>query len=214
MKICPESVHFPSAPLLPLGFKPPSALPWVIAVVSNLVSCLLPFPTFMGFQPSSYDVPVKTDSQPRGDFASQSFGNDWRHFWSSQQRELLLASAKQPATVLQGTREQLFGPKWSPPRLRNPMLKLSHHVILYSQNLQWLLVSLKLESQVACMVRLPVSSALSPAVTPGSLYSSQAGLAVPGKDLSSSGPFMWFLLVPWPGLPLPRKPWGSLSLFN
>lgn len=127
MQICSESVHFPLTPLLPLGFKPPSAFPGVIVVFSYLVFCLLPLPTFMGFQPSSYDVPVKTDSQPKSDFASQSFGNDWRHFWSAQQKELLLASAKQPATILQGTRKQLFGPKLSPLRLRNPMLKLSHH---------------------------------------------------------------------------------------
>lgn len=129
MKICPESVHFPSTPLLPLGSKPPSALPWVSAVVSHLVwSAFYPYPLAWGFNSAAMMFLLKLILNLGAILPLRHLAVAGDISGHHSRRELLLASAKQPATILQGTREQLFGPKLSPPRLRNPMLKLSHQV--------------------------------------------------------------------------------------
>lgn len=91
------------------------------------------------------------------------------------------------------------------------MLKLSHHVVPYSQNCQWLLVLLKLQSPGGLHGQAAFSSALFPSATPDSLCSSQAGLLLLEKTpppqgllVVPAGPLAWTALCQKAmGLPLP-----------
>lgn len=121
LKICPESAHL-SSTLLPLWSKPPSALTCVIAAVLTGPPPL-PLPTSVGFQHSSSDAPVKADSQPRGGFASQSCALSGDIFGHHSRRELLASAKQRLLRFYSALSEQLFGPKWSPLRLRKPVLK-------------------------------------------------------------------------------------------